>query len=727
MGRSPELAESVTRAIERRRGSHHRTDAVTGATWIDCKCPVHEDAHRSASYNPDGIFVCRVCGQVPLEQVAAALSVAVQPNGTTPHHPTPSLQLVEADRWSYDYYWPNGELSHRHWRIQYTAVDESGKPRKRYLHQSPTGDWHKPATYWPIYGDMGIPQGSHVVVTEGEPACDAINGRLLEIAGVPVRAITAGSAADLQASSEILVSRLKDLAPSSVTLWPDPDATGIKAMRHVRKALEQAHLPAAVVDPTEIKLTGKDDAVEFLQRGGNLALLLSSLQTPAPGPRPNDIANRVTVLRDCILWPGTQTISKLDHTHASGVWQSITGASPTDRQAKELLNILMHRQATDPVAAHWRVRATPDATYWRPEPMQDCYRLSREGIDVVPDVDSGVLLVPGASVVPSAVDLSADGERHYEQLCDLFGLPELERRLILAWWICVLTGREAPIILMKGMAGTGKSTLASYILGLVEPTLREIQVPDQRAWSDERQLIRTLQQVPAALVDNVSALSGVMEDTLSKLVTGYNGSVMWKYSNDVEQVRMRRGLILTTTNYDVYKGDLASRIILVNPTNSGWIDRDVINQRYLPMLPSIRGWVFKLVCQCYLPHTPDTSFRIASVGDVLTSLGYDAPALAQREMTAKAAVIGQNDPWLLSLVDIWERTNEGGEFLLSLAQIIDEMRAFGVPFEALPGATSPKFARWVEERNMILRDHGFTMHKHRDEKGRGYWFRRNRT
>jgi hypothetical protein len=731
VGQRDDLIESITRALAPRRGSRSRT--TDGEHWLDCRCPLHDDAHRSASFSLDkGTFVCSVCApghSIPLDRVAAALSIADLPhqNGHTPIL-APTESLVESMRWSYDYYWPNGELSHRHWRIQFVNLDpKTGKPRKKYLHQAPSGDWSRPTTFYPLYSDFGIPQGCHLVITEGEPPCDAINARQLKIAGVDVHAITAGSTADLVAARAILVSRLQEIVPSTVTLWPDADEPGIRAMREVRKYLQEAHIQVALLDPKNYQLKSKEDAVEFLQRGGNLALLLSGLHRPGTGAKPEDVADRITVLAAGALWPGTQALVDPSQTNCSAIWQSVVGKMPLDREAKELSNLLRHRAATKPVPAHWRLKTTREHTIWRPEAGKDCWRLSAEGIDVIPGPDDAVLLSPGPSVVPADVDLTLDGEGYYNQLCDLFGLSELERALILAWWICCLTGRETPILLMRGLAGTGKSTLASYILGLVEPSLREIQVPDQRTWTDDRQLIKTLEQVPALLADNVTALSSVMEDTLSKLVTGYNASVMWKYSNQVEQIRMRRAILITTTNYDVYKGDLASRMIVCNPSVSRRIDRDALNDRYMPMLPAIRGWVFKLVCQSYLPHDPESSWRVASVGEILGVLGYDARAMAAEESEQKARILNQNDPWLPSLVDIWDRHNQGGEFLFSHGQIVQEMREYGVPLEVLPQMGSAKFARWVEEKYMLLRDHGFWMERYRGESGRGYWFRKVKT
>jgi len=728
VGQRDDLVEPIARALESLRGSRRRT--ANGEQWLDCRCPLHDDAHRSASFSLDqGTFICPVCepgSSIPLDRVAGALSVNYRPdsNGSSPKLGKLAEILVEAARWSYDYYWPNAELSHRHVRIQYHNLDPvTGKPKKRYLHQAPSGDWNRPATYYPIYSDLGLSTGTHIVITEGEPPCDAVNASETTISGIGVHAITAGSTSDLTAARQVLVERLRELAPASITLWPDADEPGIKAMRAVQRILREVRIPAVLLKPEDCQLANKDDAVEFLQRGGNLGLLLSSLHRPT-GPTAKGVAESITVLRDGALWPGTQSLDRIEQGVCGAMWQAVTGHMPADREAKELTNILRHRAATEPTNAYWRLRTVRDQVYWLPDLGRDCWRMSAEGLDLVAGPDDGIMLSPGPAVVPTDVDLTQDGEGYYRQLCDQFGLSELERALVLAWWICCLTGRETPIMLMRGPAGTGKSTLASFILGLVEPSLREIQVPDQRSWVDDRQLIATLRQVPALLADNVTALGATMEDALSKLVTGYNASVMWKYSNQVEQIRMRRGIVLTTTTYDVYKGDLASRMIVVNPAVEQRIDRDVLNERYMPMLPAIRGWVFKLICRTFLPHSPESSFRVASLGEVLQVLGYDARSLAAQEAEQKARILNQNDPWLWALVDIWRRHNDGGEFLFSHSQIVQEMREYGVPFEVLPQMGSSRFSRWVEEKFMILRDHGFWMERYKDRETRGYWFRR---
>lgn len=724
MGISPDLVDQLRLKLSN-RSARTRTSS-TGERWLDCQCPLHDDRIRSASLNLDvGVFHCRVCSpqsSIPLDKVAQALAVQVPSNG---HSDKKSLSLprVELARWNYAYHWPNGELSHRHWRIEYAHHP------KGFKFQAPSGEWTRPATYWPLYGDMGLERGDFVIVTEGEKAADALNCQCID----HVKAITAGSTQDLMADGtvEIMAKRILEVQPSMVALWPDNDPPGRKAMSLLRKRLLERHVqPVVLIDPETLKLPSKGDAADFLMAGGDLALVISGLrQNGRKQPAPRDVVSQLCVLHSgAVVWPGTEHLVKLDVSNCSSLWQAITGDMPTDRQAKETLNLARNKLYTEPVMDYYRVWQDGKSMYWRPDAGLDCYCCSAEGIDVIPDCPSGKLLAPGPARRPARADVSGD-EHAWNRFCDLFGLSELERHLALAWMICCLTGQETPILLLRGYGNTGKSTLARALLGVVEPTCPEIDAGTRREL-DDRQLIRTLQRSPALLLDNVSSLPAAVEDVLSRLVTEYVVSLRRLWTDDVELVAMRRAIIITTTNWDVYKGDLASRIVVCQPRLEGddRLDADSLRNVIDSQLPLIRGYVFKQICR-YYAEAPQrvrqaTPWRVASVGLVLSSLGLDARDLYERERAQRAEALNANDPWMNALVDLWDQENQGGEFIYSIRQIVDFMHQHGVGFDALPSATGGKFARWVEEKQMLLRDHGFWMQRHRDNLSRGYWFRR---
>src|SRR5712691_13329638 len=55
--------EQLNTALSNRKGTRHRTSGQE--RWLDFHCPVHDDRHRSASYQPEtGSLICRVCGKL---------------------------------------------------------------------------------------------------------------------------------------------------------------------------------------------------------------------------------------------------------------------------------------------------------------------------------------------------------------------------------------------------------------------------------------------------------------------------------------------------------------------------------------------------------------------------------------------------------------------------------------------------------------------------------------
>jgi len=141
---------------------------------------------------------------------------------------------------------------------------------------------------------------------------------------------------------------------------------------------------------------------------------------------------------------------------------------------------------------------------------------------------------------------------------------------------------------------------------VIEPVCPEVDASQDHN-QDPRQFLRLLQRTPVALIDNASRLSNGLEDILSKLVTGYTTGIRALYEDVTDVMRLQRAIVITTTNWDVYKGDLASRLVVVQPkteTATGWYSDRYLSERLAAFVPRIRGYLFQC-CRGLLrqPHS----------------------------------------------------------------------------------------------------------------------------
>lgn len=718
-GNGGDIRQQLQDWVLARKGTRKRQSG--SEQWLDFHCPLHGDRHRSASFQPDtGSLICRVCGSLEPDLIIATNP---PPSPRSASLRTAQVALVTQQ---FPYVWPDGTLSHYKVRLDMT---DGGK---RFHQTDPQGNYSLPAQIWPLYGDYGLPRACHLVYVEGERKADCVNVQDFSIGDSPVRAVTAGSAADLKQRVERVLVRLKELAPASLLLWPDNDPPGLKAMHAVYRIFEQSGLACVMLDPDRYQMGHKEDVQDFLEDGGDLPYVIHQEQA-RQAPKlvsPRDVADLVPVLGSGLaVLPKTNMSIRLDLSWCKTLWYDVTGQMASERQATELLNLLRLKSVRDAIPEHWRIMAGPDHVWWRPGPKSQVYRISKDGIDLEPDVPGAVLLVSGESRWPEQINL--DGEdQALTQVLKSFGLGEHERDMIEAWLVAALTGQQAPILLIRGDAGSGKTTLARFLVSLIDPCQPEID-GSARVMDDQRQLIRNLQRSPIVAMDNVTSLPAAVEDLLCKLVTGYQVGLRVLYGDSSDSIWLRRAIVMTTTSWEAYRGDLSTRIMVAEvrrQTDDGYGDDEEMGAWMRSLMPAARGWIMKRAAEHYAKRVsvPNSKwpFRIASLGRILHSLGRDVAVMAQDEADHKAALLNANDTWLQAVVAVWRKHNDGGEgFLLSTANLVDLMYEEGVPVSELPDARSKRFPNWLADKAMIFQDYGFRLERSRTSMARGYWFR----
>lgn len=730
--------EAVTRSLKA-RGKTRSRKGDPGETWLDHSCLFHEDAHNSAAWEEStGNYYCRTCDQrypVPEVLLRLGLPSAEKRNGedssilsvragSAKAHlssgSTPAagdvLTLPPID--TYEYRFPDGTLSH----LKHVQGEGSGKKVRQ---EGPNGESSvSNLETYPIFGDLGAPAGANLIVVEGEKCVLRVQAMADTWRDQPIIAITCGSVSDLSSHAQVLATRVGELQPRTVLLWPDNDGPGFKAMAAVGRSLRSAGIPFQALKPAHYNLPPKGDVVEFVGAGNSLAGVFSDHF--GAGQKVEQLVAKTACARNSFVLPHSRELVKNDTNHVTMHFLSELGFMPKDSEVKELGARLRQKGYSEPIDVHFRLAQLGSEVYWRPAVSGRCYRIAGTGVTLAEDPPAS-LIIAAKPRYPVEVDLAGTRE-DLEKLCHFFNLPPVEVAMVEGWLVAALLGLETPIMLMRGQAGSGKTSLARLILAVLEPSVPEFDAgSDQNA--DTRQFLRFLQRAPMVLMDNVSRFSASMEDVLSKLVTGFVAGLRALYEDSIEMLYLRRAIIVTTINWDVYKGDLSQRMIVVNPstrTQGLWMPASDLYATLAPQLARIRGHIFRQA-SVYLASPPspaDVGFRIGDLGKVFHALGYNVDEIAREEAVAKTAVIGSNDPWLEAIVAWWEEQDPKLTVMteVSADKLLEFMFDYGI--ENLPPKKSNRIARYMSEKGPIFRDHGFSVEAYRSNRERGYRFRR---
>lgn len=724
-------------------------------------CLFHQDDTPSADYYADdGWYYCHGCGiTAPLDDVVEALDAldadelkvdfeqkrTAQPQGGTgradsrrtsggssPHYHS---KFGEPDA-VYVYRTPSGAVSH--YRLRWESVDEVGTRIKTLRTQAADLTWKDVDKAWPIYGDTtlsGLPNLS-IVVCEGEKAVNALNMACEMFDNHLVVAVTCGSTVDMLSHSRRLADRLIELQPARVLLWPDNDRS--KRTRAwlgpLKRSLEAGGVEVAVVDVAVLDLplhAGPDD---YLDRGGRLASVLATAFLPPGAPVIEQLTRDLVVVDDGrFLMPGTRRLYEPKLDNLETLWYRHTGGVPKHGALKLLRAQVAALGADSRTQVAWRRWHDDDNTqlYWRPREAGHCYRVDADGVHTSYDPPDALLMVERQTRYSPDVDEGGDFA-DLEELCGFFGLEGRDVELVLGWLVCALVGLQTPILLLRGEAGAGKSTLARLLMGIIEPSAPHTQLSsNDRFQVDRRELIGALRRSIGVIIDNVTRFSPDAEDLLCQFVTGFSTSHRQLYENDTQLLSFRRAIIITTTSWEVRKGDLATRLLPFNLLGrSSYLSERHIERRFAPHIERIRGFLFRCAVEFFLQRAnvdQPSDIRVADLGIALASLGYASQAVASRLFNLRAQVLAQTNWWYDAVVDLYRSQHEGSpphvgsSFALSGREIVDGMLERGC--EEVPSHRSPAFARWMREHNPMFRDAGFVVDYFREANYRGWTFR----
>ncbi len=203
--------------------------------------------------------------------------------------------------------------------------------------------------------------------------------------------------------------------------------------------------------------------------------------------------------------------------------------------------------------------------------------------------------------------------------------------LVVGWMVAaLLPGIPHPVLLLGGEQGTGKSSAARLILGLVDPS----GAPLRSEPRDPEQWAIAASGSWCVCLDNVSHVSGWLSDAICKAVTG-DGLVRRKLytDSDLAVLAFKRCIVLTSIDHGALRGDLGDRLLLADleriPDDHRRTENE-LDSRYRALRPRLLGALLSAIARTLaaLPGVKlATMPRMADFAKVLAALDTACPEL----------------------------------------------------------------------------------------------------
>ena len=188
------------------------------------------------------------------------------------------------------------------------------------------------------------------------------------------------------------------------------------------------------------------------------------------------------------------------------------------------------------------------------------------------------------------------GDLH--KLKDILNVDEKNFRLIVAWMIAAfLPNMPHPILSLFGQQGSAKSTAATTVVNLVDPS----PAPIRSSPRDLGQWLTAAAGCWISAIDNISTIPEWFSDAMCRAVTGEGvvGRSLYTDSN-LSVSSFRRCVVMTGIATESLRGDLAERLLMIEleplPKSKRMTDEE-IKSRFTEIAPTVLGGLFDLLAK----------------------------------------------------------------------------------------------------------------------------------
>lgn len=360
----------------------------------------------------------------------------------------------------------------------------------------------------------------------------------------------------------------------------------------------------------------------------------------------------------------------------------LTGkAAPQQALADALLVLEGMACGTDPVPLARRVAGTTSG-WWIDlgDDTGDAIRVDRDGWKIT-FPPAGLRFA--RSVLTGALPRPVHGG-DLAELWRVLNVAEPDRPVVLAWLVAAMVADiPHPILSLAGEQGTGKSTAARVIGSLLDPG----PVPLRKAPRDAESWVTAAAGSWIVALDNMSAVSDWLSDTLCRAVTG-DGDVRRQLYSDggLHVFAFRRCVILTAVDLGALRGDLADRLLVIDldviPDRARQLDA-TLEAHWQTVQPGVLGALLDLAASVAsvlpsvrldrYPRMADFARVLAAVDQVQGSTGLNRYLGRARTLAADALTA---DPFVVAMhAKIGDQRFDGTSAeLLARVPVDDERR-----------------------------------------------------
>mgnify|MGYP005793423149 CR=1 FL=1 len=314
-------------------------------------------------------------------------------------------------------------------------------------------------------------------------------------------------------------------------------------------------------------------------------------------------------------------------------------------------------------------------------------RLGSDGLSY--DVSAaGPLVYTPPSGAP-AMDVDWDNPAPLDELWKLINVPSDRRALILTWMLTRWINPHAglPVLILEGVAGSGKTETAKYVKSLIDPELNGTETLP----GSEEKAAAPLAGRGALVYDNIRTIAPAVSDLLCRVSTGgsHTGRKMYT-NNESVTVSYRASLILTCVNLPTIQSDLRTRSAYVKTTPIPEADRTTmgaLEAARAEMAPRLRATLFSLAGEIAAlmasEDLPTRGLRLADAQQILEAVtrltGMGSPLeLANGQLGLTDNGAHDISVWMSENPRVWDSKELRGKSGVFKA-IYDDARAAGHP------------------------------------------------